>query len=1050
MKFIGDFHIHSHFSIATSKLLLPEHLDLWARIKGIGVVGTGDISHPGWLQELEQKLEPAEEGLYTLRDDLSLTRTDPWEGIVSDGPGDKPRFILTGEISSIYKKNGKVRKNHNLIFIPNFETARRFQQELGSRGNISSDGRPILGLDAKELLDLVLNISDNTFFIPAHIWTPWFSVLGAKSGFDSLEECFEDLTGEIHAVETGLSSDPPMNWLCSFLDPFTIISNSDAHSPEKLGREANFFDTELSYPHIISALTKGTPEGFRGTIEFFPQEGKYHYDGHRKCNIRYNPLETFEHGTVCPECGKKLTVGVMSRVAELSDRESYEDRPERSPFISLIPLKEILSEILGVGPNSKKVKTAFRNCIQKGKSEFNILLNLPGEELSAIGGEILQEGIRRMRNREIFVQEGFDGEYGRITVFKEGTVFTRTPLFEGFTVEKQTDIFGESPEPREYIPFNCRRFREIREAQKQESPATGKDQNIKETAPRDFLTELSPLQKEAAEHGRGPECIIAGPGSGKTRTLAARTANLIKNKGVPAESILCITFTNKAASEMKARLKKLFPDTPSLPLITTFHSFGFSLIREYMGDPMLIDEEGQIEIIMSLEDTGRRSAVKTARAIHDVKNRHKEPSDALRSSYQNYTEYLRNNNYIDFDDCITIPIDILEKNREILKEIQSRYTWICIDEFQDINAAQYRFIQLLAPYENANICIIGDPNQAIYGFRGSDNSYISRFKEDYPGYKEFTLSLSYRCPDTLIKAASQVLVPEQGSASVQLKGKDGSMKIHCSEHGSDKSEGEFIARKIEEMVGGVRFFSMDSDVAEGNETGGISSLSDFAVLCRTSRQMDAIEKAFLDHGIPFQKVDNKPFYLQEPVNKIIPEIAKYASVKEQNRTESLGELITRLCGEENIGAPHTGALLRLAESCSNDGRNFITRLRLRSSQDDYDSSLEGVALMTLHGAKGLEWKAVFIPGCEEGLIPYSLFPNQAIDPDEERRLFYVGITRSQNHLFLTWAKRRFLFNREIKLAKSSFLTRIQKDLTENITITYKKKHKENHQLDLFT
>jgi PHP family Zn ribbon phosphoesterase len=255
MRFIADLHIHSHFSIATSKDLVPEKLDFWARMKGISVVGTGDFTHPGWTKELKEKLEPAEPGLFKLKDELRIS-----------GAPDRPmRFLLTAEISNIYKKNGKVRKNHNVVLAPDFETVEGIQARLARIGNITSDGRPILGLDARDLLELVLEVNENVFFIPAHIWTPWFSVLGSKSGFDSIEECFEDLTPHIHAVETGLSSDPPMNWMCSFLDRYTLVSNSDAHSPEKLGREANLFDSDLSSPAMIRAM-KRAPKSLKASV----------------------------------------------------------------------------------------------------------------------------------------------------------------------------------------------------------------------------------------------------------------------------------------------------------------------------------------------------------------------------------------------------------------------------------------------------------------------------------------------------------------------------------------------------------------------------------------------------------------------------------------------------------------------------------------------------------------------------------------------------------------------------------------------------------------
>ena len=420
MKFIADFHIHSHFSLATSKFLVPEYLDFWARLKGITVVGTGDFTHKGWLKELKEKLEPAETGLFKLKKEYRLSNLTNFENLLSLNDEQPVRFLLTSEISSIYKKNGKVRKVHNLIFAPDFETVEKIRESLLKIGaNLDSDGRPILGLDAKNLLEMVLEISEETLFVPAHIWTPWFSVLGAKSGFDSIEECFEDLTENIFAVETGLSSDPPMNWLCSFLDKFTLISNSDAHSPEKLGRDANIFDTELSYFSIKEALKTGNPQKFLGTIDLFPQEGKYHFDGHRKCGVRWKPEETAEHDGICPQCGKKVTVGVMNRVLQLADRKNGKERPNKLPFYSIIPLKEILAEIYQTGANSKKVDNYYRLFLKKIGAELDILLNIPIEEIRRKGNETLAEAILRMRRKNVLIEEGFDGKFGKVMLFEK-------------------------------------------------------------------------------------------------------------------------------------------------------------------------------------------------------------------------------------------------------------------------------------------------------------------------------------------------------------------------------------------------------------------------------------------------------------------------------------------------------------------------------------------------------------------------------------------------------------------------------------------------------
>ena len=407
--YIADLHIHSRYSRATSKDCTPEYLDLWARRKGIHIVGTGDFTHPAWREELKEKLEPAEGGLYVLKKEYRIP--DP----AGEGAAD-PRFVVTGEISSIYKKDGKVRKVHSLILLPCLEDAENIARRLEAIGNIHSDGRPILGVPCRDLLEIVLEAAPESIYVPAHIWTPHFSLFGAFSGFDTAEECFEDLTPYIHAVETGLSSDPPMNWRVSALDRFHLISNSDAHSPAKLGREANLLDIELSYQGIYQAIQEG--KGLKGTIEFFPEEGKYHMDGHRKCGLCLTPEETNKFDGICPVCGKKITIGVSHRVEELADRaEGY--RPEKAAdFESLVPLPEVIGSAYGCSAASKKVVREYESMLQRLGPEFEILRKIPLEEIQAVSGHRMAEGIARLREGKAERIPGFDGEYGTIRLFR--------------------------------------------------------------------------------------------------------------------------------------------------------------------------------------------------------------------------------------------------------------------------------------------------------------------------------------------------------------------------------------------------------------------------------------------------------------------------------------------------------------------------------------------------------------------------------------------------------------------------------------------------------
>ena len=413
MKFIADLHIHSHFSRATAKNLDLENIYKAAQLKGITVVGTGDFTHPGWFAEIKEKLVPAEEGLFKLKDEIA----DKCDQQIPSACRGTVRFMLVSEISSIYKKDNKTRKIHNLVFFPALDPAEKFNSKLDKIGNIKSDGRPILGLDARNLLEILLETSEEAFLIPAHIWTPWFSLLGSKSGFDTLEECFEDLSAYIFAVETGLSSDPAMNWQVSGLDGLTLVSNSDAHSPSKLGREANIFNTDLSYKSIKSALESGNPKRFLGTFEFYPQEGKYHLDGHRKCDIRLWPEKTRKLYNICPVCDKPLTLGVLYRVEELADRPEGRKPTRHHPFYSTIPLVEILSEILKVGPGSKKVMGNYRALLAKLGPEISILNRLKIKTLEKGGIPLLGEAIARMRRAEVEILPGYDGEFGSIKIF---------------------------------------------------------------------------------------------------------------------------------------------------------------------------------------------------------------------------------------------------------------------------------------------------------------------------------------------------------------------------------------------------------------------------------------------------------------------------------------------------------------------------------------------------------------------------------------------------------------------------------------------------------
>jgi len=1070
MHLIVDFHVHSHYSIATSKDLTPENLELWARRKGIHVIGSGDVFHPGWYEELREKLVPAEDGLFALKEEYRI-RDELFPS--QDLP--PVRFMLSGEISSIYKDRSRVRKVHNLILCSSFDTVKIIQTALEAVGNIRSDGRPILGIASRDLLEIALEAGSGTAFIPAHIWTPWFSVLGSKSGYDTIEECFGDLSGEIFALETGLSSDPPMNWLCSFLDGYTLVSNSDAHSPEKLGREANLFDAELSYSSIVSAMRGVGDYRFLGTVEFFPQEGKYHFDGHRKCGICWRPQETDQHGGICPVCGKKVTVGVLNRVMQLADRRDPEERPYRKSYFSLTPLKNLIAEIKDINPASKGVHLDYERLLKRGGPEFSLLLELPYERISEISDEILAEGIRRIRSGEVFIEEGYDGKFGQIRAFRKGEIQSLSSQISFFTQSFKT-------------PERVTRIAEGMEIQGlQQGHYNLKGSGEEQDHPSGGLA-VNTAQEKAVDHFAGPCLILAGPGTGKTFILSTRIVRLIEQRGVNPASILAITFTNKAAEEMRKRVMSAVnaKDMAKEITISTFHAFGMALLRGYApvfgrssGFALFGDEE-KASVLCSSLGARQRDLRSLSEKISLAKSRMEISPEGgeLEALYNAYEEALKSKDAFDIDDLIVYPVRLLRDYPDIGTMVRTRYPWICIDEYQDINSAQYHLIRHLAPDRESNLFAIGDPDQAIYGFRGADHSFIGRFKEDYPTAAIHELRISYRCSQTILDASAQVMGSHR-RADV-LEGLDQGTAVHIQGCATAKSEAEFVARTIERLMGGVRFFSIDSHITDGSDEGEELSFSDFGVLFRVSRMAPAIIKAFNDHGIAYQLVGEEPFYRQEPISTMV-EVLRLSTTKPfdtalfqrlrektiQGLTESaLSEIRDKTAVstvEETIVrivkaffpqamAEHRNSidrLLSLAREYGSEIFSFLSFLQLGSPVDTYRRAAEQVALMTMHAAKGLEFAYVFLVGCEDGIVPYALFTREGADIGEERRLLYVAMTRAKKALFLSHARSRNLFGMNLSLPISPFLVEINDELIKRGATEKRMKKSQDSQLSLF-
>ncbi len=1067
MRFIADLHIHSHFSRATSPDLDPENLTLWAKKKGITVLGTGDFTHPGWLEELQGKLVEAENGLFNLRQDLSEMVERQLPALCR-----KPvRFILSGEISCIYKRGGRVRKVHHLILMPDFDSVKRLNTSLERVGNISSDGRPILGLDSRDLLEMVFEASDRAFFIPAHVWTPWFSLFGSKSGFCSIEECFGDLTSHIHALETGLSSDPPMNRLISSLDDYLLVSNSDAHSPSKLGREANIFQTGLAYDQIVGAMM--SKEGFRGTIEFYPEEGKYHFDGHRKCNISMHPSETEKHGGICPLCGKPLTIGVLHRVAEFSDRKAPRISKD---FQNLIPLAEILSEILGCGPSTKKVNFAYETLLSSLGPELNILMEIPLEEISIGGGVLLGMAVERMREGRVIKQEGYDGEYGAIRLFREG---------ESLEISGQRSLFkiAEKGIHDTKVPMHL---------SVSGSKEHGASADIAKSASSPPLTRpLNRGQREAVSHKGKHLLIEAGPGTGKTLTLSHRIAHIINSDPDGQGNVLALTFTNKAAGEMKERICSLLPENESRKVhVTTFHGFCLEVLRNESGnhgsssgfnicseqDSAMIAEQVILEA-----GVGRRSAKRLLKWLPQIKKALvmedgiEKQHQGLFRLFQRYQERLGDLGMLDLDDLEVETLRLFKEKPGICREYSERFPWVFVDEYQDTNAIQVAIIKKIINSETNRICAIGDPDQAIYGFRGADARNFQAFSTDFLGTDKISLLKNYRSTEVILRVASRLMCKNLPLESSIGKGEPVRVGacVTCSE------EAEMVVEQIERLLGGTTYFSLDSKRVSSYEDAIGFGFGDIAVLYRLNSQGDEFEKAFYRAGIPYTMSGEAALTDRYPVNIIwrflqalcYPDKEYYRSLylellkdSELDGTRALGTFkfdgglkdiidhVVSLHGFDLSVRQQADAVMRLkdvAEDIRGDIIPFLDRLSLDRGIDHTVFAGDRVALMSLHAAKGLEWPVVFITGCEDRLIPCSLFGDH--DEDEEKRLFYVGMTRARQRLFLSYTKKRKINGRVINMQPSPFLSLIHEDdLCKPLERGHwRRKGKRYKQLELF-
>jgi uncharacterized protein (TIGR00375 family) len=1070
LKYCADLHIHSPFSRGTSKALSLAELKKWALIKGINVLGSGDFTHPQWRALLKEHLIPDGRGFFALADDA-----------VAAGEADIKvpeipfRFCLSAEISSIYKKNGSTRKVHTLIFAPDLEKAERISIKLESIGNVKSDGRPILGLDPKNLLEIIKEISPDCHLIPAHIWTPWFSVFGAHSGFDSLEECFEDMLPHIFALETGLSSDPLMNWRVSALDRFTLVSNSDAHSAQKLMREANLFDTDLSYEALFGALV--TREGFEGTIEFFPEEGKYHYDGHRKCNVVLSPEETLEASGLCPVCNKPLTVGVLHRVLKLADRSEGIKPASQKGFRYAIPLIEIISELLETGVTAKPVNALYKKAVEAAGNERDLLFQVPVEDIKKKTDEFLALAILRLREGKVSAKPGYDGEFGKISLFEEG---------ELERLRGQGELFSFMAAEKKPSRISLELFAE-------ETPPAAMPAEEKVDA-----SELNAEQKKLLEMTKGAVMVLAGPGTGKTRTLTHWLRELIEKHGVEPRSICAITFTCKAKGELSSRLAAALGEKAMAVTITTFHALAWEIIIAWYPEVKSIYDEAGRRALLSFLYPGLSAteADDLSRRIEAYLDGTARSTDAeLETIAREYQEALHNIRGVDVASLIAEVNLIFQERPEILEVYRRRFQAIAVDEFQDINLAQYRFLSHLIgihPREqgkrllkNKSILVIGDPDQAIYGFRGGDPALFFRFQNEYQaGYA--SLSANYRSSGAIVGAAAGLIGHNSLKSGLALSAQHlFGTKVSAVGLRDEAEEGEYVAGLIKSLVGGI---DLISEYPLAHDAERPYSFQDIAVLGRTHRVVEGVAHTCVKHNIPVALRADRAL-LGEPryallvdykniVNRFIPGLGREAlaalllSFKKAKGEIAViagdPEAVVLLSGRERKGIEvllhflefieteieaqgvakglfllleklHENetpsvemrladqALVEMARGYGNNLALFIREIFLSPREASFGYPVERVSFLTFHAAKGLEFPVVFIAAAEEGITPQTRTTSEL---DEERRLFYVAMTRAGKRLFISFAHRRASFGKETEQKPSRFIAEIPADFIQ--------------------
>jgi len=987
MSFFADLHIHSHFSRATSRQLDVPTILQWAQKKGLSLVGTGDFTHPGWLSELRESLQEDGNGFLVPKE---ATASDAASGVHESVCGDV-HFILQVEVSSIFKKGDRVRKVHTLVYVPSFDAAERFGTALGRLGNVKSDGRPILGLDPLRIMRLAKDADSDAMVIPAHVWTPHFSLFGSQSGFDAIEECFEDMSDEIFALETGLSSDVLMNRRWSALDRFALTSSSDAHSPAKLGREATIFDCGMSYPAVVEALEQGhrrdhdgsSSGGLIGTVEFFPEEGKYHLAGHRKCDVCATPEEVSDMGGICPVCGKKMTPGVLGRVDALADRPQEAGLQGFAPQHCLIPLAEVLSELLGVGSGSKTVARAYEKSIARFGPELDLLGWMQLGSLKAEGEGMLAEALRRMRSGEVRLEGGFDGRYGHVGLFESGEVDAL--LGQGLMFD-----LGRSPRLKKSVL-----------AMKGADSKRGSAQDELFTSPANRDTGgLTTEQSRAVDTDDGAILLVAGPGTGKTRTLVARAKRVIRDRCEPRR-VLVLTFTNRAADEAGERLAEVTGDRHG-PVVATFHSFALSALsslyrsRDYEAPDVIGSEEVEHILVGMLESSSVPDATSEAARILKSRGRGDMFAGEDARRVEELVARMRERGVVDLDGIVPLLVRELLEDDELRERLPERYRHVLVDEFQDISRDQYDLLKLLKP-DGKGLFAVGDPDQSIYSFRGSDPRAFERFMEDWPGVHLFRLTRSHRCPPEVLEAADAVLARDRTGA-LSVVGSAGQMEswlpsgvpVRMYRARTPLDEAAWVCREIRSLVGGL---DMNDSKADGIHVG----LGAIAVLARAHYVLEPVARVLTDSGIPIERASDRPLW-DTPWVRVVMD-----AFKEAEPWQDLKETAKAALASEGLrpSARDVRSLIDLVGGL--EPEEAAGRLATLREVDAFGLSPEKVSLLTMHAAKGLEFDSVFVVGCEDGVIPMTgLHEDGNVGFDDEKRLLFVAMTRAKRALNLSF------------------------------------------------